>query len=193
MYRKIILLVTTISMIIWIVACETRIPEEDNIQPVVKIFNLSESNALIASSEVEDNVTIDLVCSSQTHLDVNYYVITGNFPKKLLLSVVDQGGVFMARAVVQGAIISNVEPEDADITTTTTTDTGITTTVIQKLYSRDNPLTSGLIIFDIEPDSRGTSLVPHAVVVNGVGQDFKNNSISSSRRYLGTHTSLCRE
>lgn len=190
-YENLMQMIYIFFMLIFVSACGTSIPDNDTTRPVVKIFNLSESSALVASSEIEDDVSIDLVCPHTTYFDVNYYEITGDFPKRLLLSVNDQGGVFMARVVIIGGAVGNVEPADAVITAFTTSDTGMLTTTIQKTYSRDNPDSTGFIVFDIYPDGAGTIVGPNTIGINGVGQDFSNNSISSSRNYLGKHDDLC--
>ncbi len=169
-------------------ACETTIPSDDTDPPTVKISVPRDSNKIIASTEESEVLSVDLTCGPQTELDVNVYVMSRDFPTRLMLTVGDSGGVSLARAFVTGGAISNVEPADATVRTDTS---GVRPAmVVEKSYDRADPRTGQIILFDVTPTT-GTIRGANTVEVNGIGVDFSGNVQSSSRTPMGTQEALC--
>ncbi|PQA88650.1 hypothetical protein [Hyphococcus luteus] len=171
-----------------IAACETTIPGDDSQPPTVKISVPRDGNEIIASTEADEVLSVDLTCGAQTDLGVNVYVMRRDFPARLMLTVGDSGGVSLARAVVTGGSISNVEPADATVRSDTFS--GQPATVVEKSYDRADPRTGQVILFDVEPTT-GTIRGPNTVAVHGVGFDFSGNGRSSSRTPMGVQEALC--
>jgi hypothetical protein len=169
-------------------ACETTIPANDTTFPLVRISALNQGNIIIASTDPDEKLSTDLTCGPATELGVDAFVLRRDFPARLMLTVSDQGGVAVARAIVAGGAISNVEPPDAVLRADATPSGPIA--IIEKYYDRSDPRSGQVILFDVTPTT-GSLRGPNTVLINGVGADFAGNSWSTSRPALGTQEGLC--